>query len=229
MSRGRARRGQRWGMQWLSRWIVRGASEQGLGNVGRRSAARCVSDISARRRVTAMTPTEQIRAAVRDVMPSVRADLEALVRIPSVSADPGRADDVRRSAEATAELFRAEGFDDVQILTAAGGAPAVVARKPAPEGAPTVLLYAHHDVQPIGDLDRLGQRPVRADRARRPALRPRGRRRQGRHRRPPRRGPRVRRRPAGRRHAAGRGRGGGRVADPGGASWASTGTCSPPT
>src|SRR3954468_15131137 len=100
-----------------------------------------------------MTKTpEQIRASLRDVMPSVRADLEALVRIPSVSADPTRVDDVRRSAEATAELFRAEGFDDVQILSAGNGAPAVVARKPAPEGAPTVLLYAHHDVQPVGDL-----------------------------------------------------------------------------
>ena len=99
---------------------------------------------------TPLTP-DALRAAVRAVMPSVRADLEALVRIPSVSADPGRADDVRRSAEATAELFRAEGFDDVRILSAAGGAPAVVARKPAPEGAPTVLLYAHHDVQPVGD------------------------------------------------------------------------------
>jgi acetylornithine deacetylase/succinyl-diaminopimelate desuccinylase-like protein len=100
-----------------------------------------------------MTPeTASIRAAVRDVMPSVRADLEALVRIPSVSADPARAGDVQRSAEATADLFRAEGFDDVQILSADGGAPAVVARKPAPDGAPTVLLYAHHDVQPVGDL-----------------------------------------------------------------------------
>src|SRR5919199_4571764 len=97
-----------------------------------------------------LTPQE-IRAAVRTVMPSVRAALEALVRIPSVSADPARGDDVRRSAEATAELFRAEGFDDVQILHADGGAPAVVARKPAPAGAPTVLLYAHHDVQPVGD------------------------------------------------------------------------------
>jgi cysteinylglycine-S-conjugate dipeptidase len=94
---------------------------------------------------------DAIRAAVREVMPSVRADLESLVRIPSVSADPARADDVRRSAEATAELFRAEGFDDVRILSAGGGAPAVVAHRPGPEGAPTVLLYAHHDVQPVGD------------------------------------------------------------------------------
>ncbi|CAN5314521.1 dipeptidase [soil metagenome] len=99
-----------------------------------------------------MTP-DQIRVAVREVMPSVRADLEALVRIPSVSADPARADDVRRSAEATADLFRSEGFDDVRILTAAGGAPAVLARRPAPDGAPTVLLYAHHDVQPTGNLE----------------------------------------------------------------------------
>ena len=96
--------------------------------------------------------SEEIRAAVREVMPSVREDLEALVRIPSVSADPQRAGDVRRSAEATAELFRAEGFPEVQVLSAGGGAPAVVARRPAPPGAPTVLLYAHHDVQPVGDL-----------------------------------------------------------------------------
>ena len=87
---------------------------------------------------------------LESVMPSVRADLERLVRIPSVGALPEHADDVRRSAQATAELFDAEGFD-VQVLSVAGGAPAVVARRPAPQGAPTVLLYAHHDVQPVGD------------------------------------------------------------------------------
>ena len=96
-------------------------------------------------------PVERLRAAVRGVLPSVRSDLEALVRIPSISADPARAADVRRSAEATAALFAAEGFPDVQILSAHGGAPAVVARRPGPAGAPTVLLYAHHDVQPVGD------------------------------------------------------------------------------
>ena len=72
------------------------------------------------------------------------------MRIPSVSADPARVDDVRRSAEAVAALFTAEGFA-AQILAVDDGAPAVVAHKAGPEGAPTVLLYAHHDVQPEGD------------------------------------------------------------------------------
>jgi cysteinylglycine-S-conjugate dipeptidase len=94
--------------------------------------------------------TAHLREAVRRVLPSVRADLEALVRIPSVSADPALKEEVRRSAEATAELFRGEGFD-VSILSSGGGAPAVVAKKPAPAGGPTVLLYAHHDVQPVGE------------------------------------------------------------------------------
>ncbi len=101
--------------------------------------------------MTSTKTSAQLRDAVQAVLPSVRRDLEDLVRIPSVSALPEHADDVRRSADATADLFRAEGFDDVQILSVDGGAPAVVARKPAPEGRPTVLLYAHHDVQPVGD------------------------------------------------------------------------------
>ncbi|OBB99100.1 dipeptidase [Mycobacterium sp. 852002-40037_SCH5390672] len=87
---------------------------------------------------------------VREVLPSVRRDLEDLVRIESVWADPGRRDEVQRSAQAVADLLSQAGFDDVQIVSA-GGAPAVIARHPAPPGAPTVLLYAHHDVQPEGD------------------------------------------------------------------------------
>jgi acetylornithine deacetylase/succinyl-diaminopimelate desuccinylase-like protein len=58
---------------------------------------------------------------------------------------------VQRSAEAVAELFRAESFDSVEIVSAEGGAPAVIAHKSGPAGAPTVLLYAHHDVQPEND------------------------------------------------------------------------------
>lgn len=83
-------------------------------------------------------------------MPGARADLERLVRIPSIWADPARAEDTRRSADAVAELAGAAGAADVSIIAADGGAPAVVAHWPAPEGAPTILLYAHHDVQPTG-------------------------------------------------------------------------------
>ncbi len=91
-----------------------------------------------------------LAARVRDVLPSVRADLEDLVRIESVWADPARRTEVQRSAEAVSTLLLQAGFGDVRIV-AEGGAPAVIARHPAPAGAPTVLLYAHHDVQPEGD------------------------------------------------------------------------------
>jgi acetylornithine deacetylase/succinyl-diaminopimelate desuccinylase-like protein len=92
-----------------------------------------------------------VRSRVQELLPGLRRDLEDLVRIESVSADPSRAGEVRRSAEAVAELLRAEGFAGIDIVNANGGAPAVIAHKPGPEGAPTVLLYAHHDVQPEND------------------------------------------------------------------------------
>ncbi|MGO9508460.1 MAG: dipeptidase [Mycobacterium sp.] len=87
---------------------------------------------------------------VREVLPSVRRDLEDLVRIESVWADPARRDEVHRSAQAVADLLSQAGFGEVRIVSE-GGAPAVIAHHPAPPGAPTVLLYAHHDVQPEGD------------------------------------------------------------------------------
>jgi acetylornithine deacetylase/succinyl-diaminopimelate desuccinylase-like protein len=87
---------------------------------------------------------------VRDVLPAVRRDLEDLMRIESVWADPARRGEVQRSADAVAKLLSDAGFGDVQIVSE-DGAPAVIARHPPPPGAPTVLLYAHHDVQPEGD------------------------------------------------------------------------------
>jgi acetylornithine deacetylase/succinyl-diaminopimelate desuccinylase-like protein len=87
---------------------------------------------------------------VRDILPSVRRDLEDLVRIESVWADPARRDEVHRSSRKVADLLSEAGFDDVRVVSE-DGAPAVIARHPAPPGAPTVLLYAHHDVQPEGD------------------------------------------------------------------------------
>jgi acetylornithine deacetylase/succinyl-diaminopimelate desuccinylase-like protein len=92
----------------------------------------------------------QLRRAVAAQMADVRADLKDLVRIPSIAFDDFDHAQVDRSAEAVAELLRGAGLPDVRIVRA-GGQPAVIGRRPAPAGAPTVLLYAHHDVQPVGD------------------------------------------------------------------------------
>ncbi|WP_149263283.1 M20/M25/M40 family metallo-hydrolase [Actinomadura sp. K4S16] len=96
--------------------------------------------------------TDHLRQAVRRNMPGVLADLNDLVRIPSVSADPGAAPELARSAEMTAGLFEAAGAQRTEIVDHAGtGRPAVLAHFPPPADRPTVLLYAHHDVQPAGD------------------------------------------------------------------------------
>jgi acetylornithine deacetylase/succinyl-diaminopimelate desuccinylase-like protein len=92
---------------------------------------------------------DDLRAAVARELPGVRADLERLVRIPGVAFEGFDHAHVERSAEAVAELLRGCGLD-TQIVRR-GGQPAVIGRRAAPEGAPTVLLYAHHDVQPAGD------------------------------------------------------------------------------
>ena len=93
-----------------------------------------------------------LRAALDRVLPEARAGLERLVRMPSVSADPSAGAHLRASADDVALQLRSAGLDEVDVLTAAGGHPAVVGHRAAPPGAPTVLLYAHHDVQPAGDL-----------------------------------------------------------------------------
>ena len=86
---------------------------------------------------------------MRELMPQVRADLERLVRIPSVSAPGHDPAPLVRSADLVAELLRAVGAE-TRVLRAESGHPAVVGYFRAPPGKPTVVLYAHHDVQPPG-------------------------------------------------------------------------------
>jgi cysteinylglycine-S-conjugate dipeptidase len=101
--------------------------------------------------MTSPTFTEtELRAAIARELPGVRADLERLVRIPGIAFDGFDHSQVERSAEAVAALLRDCGLD-VKIVRS-GGQPAVIGTRPARPGAPTVLLYAHHDVQPVGDL-----------------------------------------------------------------------------
>lgn len=113
-------------------------------------------------KITRMTSEISRQDAVREAaasgIPSALADLGALVRIPSVAFAGFDEEPVQRSAEAVAELVRGTGlFDTVEIRRAAipgtdeRGKPAVLATRPARNGRPTILLYAHHDVQPVGD------------------------------------------------------------------------------
>jgi acetylornithine deacetylase/succinyl-diaminopimelate desuccinylase-like protein len=92
-----------------------------------------------------------LKNRVHDLLPGLIGDLEDLVRIQSVSADPERLSEVEKSARKTAQLLAAEGVG-AQIVRARDGAPpAVIGERKGPEGAPVVLLYAHHDVQPEND------------------------------------------------------------------------------
>ena len=89
---------------------------------------------------------------VERVLPSAIADLHKLISIPSISSMPEHDADVAACAEAVAGLFQDLGASEVKFLEG-GGKPAVWANFPGPEGTPTVLLYAHYDVQPTGDAD----------------------------------------------------------------------------
>ena len=118
---------------------------------------------------------DALREAVQLGLPSTIADLSDLVRIPSVSWDGFDPAHVAASADAVKALVEGLGvFDSVEVSRApiAGGEklgqPAVLATRAARNGKPTILLYAHHDVQPPGDDEKWDSLPfeptVRGDR-----------------------------------------------------------------
>ncbi|MFZ0324955.1 MAG: M20/M25/M40 family metallo-hydrolase [Actinomycetes bacterium] len=91
---------------------------------------------------------DELRAALATVMPGVVDDLKRLVAIPSCAFPGFPADPVLQMAEATVELLRRSGLDDARLVDVPDGYPMVYGEIPAPPGRPTVLLYAHYDVQP---------------------------------------------------------------------------------
>ena len=100
-----------------------------------------------------MAGRQRFAQLVESSMAELKADLARLVAIPSVSA-PGFPEETHGALlemhEAVAGLFRAAGLD-VGTFELPGTAPIVTGEVPAPDGAPTVLLYSHYDVVPAGD------------------------------------------------------------------------------
>ncbi len=92
---------------------------------------------------------EELRERVAGLMPRAREDLARLVSIPSV-ADPRQypPEKCLEAADWVREALADAGLADSRLLDMPDGHPAVFASAPAPEGAPTVLLYCHYDVQP---------------------------------------------------------------------------------
>ncbi|MEU6565153.1 dipeptidase [Nocardia nova] len=94
----------------------------------------------------------ELRAQVRAHMPQAKTDLAQLVSYRSVAdARQFPPEECHRAARWVADAFAELGLSDVELHETADGSEAVVARYPAPEGAPTVLLYCHYDVQPPVD------------------------------------------------------------------------------
>ena len=101
---------------------------------------------------------DEVVRAVDAGFDDARLALEDLVRIASISADPDRQADVQHSADATASYLESCGLESVRLATVPGCPPAVIAEwsgaASSDGNAPTVLLYAHHDVQPPGYEER---------------------------------------------------------------------------
>ncbi|MEZ5118218.1 MAG: M20/M25/M40 family metallo-hydrolase [Candidatus Nanopelagicales bacterium] len=94
---------------------------------------------------------DALTARVRGLMPDLVDDLKRLVRIPSINFPGYDTADVRACADMCVELLRAAGAPTVDLVESRTGIPTVHAEIPGPPGAPTVMLYAHYDVQPAGD------------------------------------------------------------------------------
>ena len=89
-------------------------------------------------------------------------ELIQALRIPSISADPAHAADVRRNGEFFRDAALAAGFTTAELIETAGH-PAVYAERMVDPSLPTALIYGHHDVQPVDPLDEWHSPPFEAE------------------------------------------------------------------
>jgi acetylornithine deacetylase/succinyl-diaminopimelate desuccinylase-like protein len=91
---------------------------------------------------------DDVREKVADMMPELLADLEDLTRLASIAFPGYPPEPVRQMADRTVEFMRDAGFRNAGPQAVPDGYPPIYATVPGPEGSPTVMLYAHYDVQP---------------------------------------------------------------------------------
>ncbi|MGA2698877.1 MAG: M20/M25/M40 family metallo-hydrolase [Methanoregula sp.] len=96
---------------------------------------------------------EEIVSKTRALMPDVTEKLKSLILYPSVAFPGCPPEPVQAMAVATAALLREYGLPDVRLIDIPGGYPVVYGECPAPPGMPTVMMYAHYDVQPARKED----------------------------------------------------------------------------
>ncbi len=92
--------------------------------------------------------TTEIAEKAAALMPGLIADLEKLVAIPSIAFPGYPPEPVHEMADVTLRMFREVGFDNARLMEVPSGYPPIYGEIPGPEGSPTVVLYAHYDVQP---------------------------------------------------------------------------------
>lgn len=99
---------------------------------------------------------EKTQAYIKNNHSKFLEELFELLRIPSVSADPGYKKDVEKTADRVAQFFKDAGADNIEICYTKGnpeGYPIVYAEKIIDTNLPTILVYGHYDVQPADPIE----------------------------------------------------------------------------
>jgi acetylornithine deacetylase/succinyl-diaminopimelate desuccinylase-like protein len=94
---------------------------------------------------------EPISKAVHKLMPELKADLARLIRVPSVAFPGFPQEPVLECHDLVVEMLRDAGVKKIETLKLPDVAPVIIGDLPGPKGAPTVLLYSHYDVVPMGE------------------------------------------------------------------------------
>src|SRR5471032_2158121 len=105
---------------------------------------------------------EAVVGYVRDNRDRFLDELKVWIANPSISANPAHHGDVRKSAEAVVARMRSAGLTEAEVLETDGLPVAFGSWLHAP-GAPTILIYGHHDVQPEDPLELWKSPPFTAD------------------------------------------------------------------